>query len=124
MKKLIALAALAMLSSCAQYNPEAAGQPPADHKAAVANYIKTTFFDPYSLRDVAISAPVPGIMFYQSGYVVCFQANAKNRMGGYTGVKRTAVLLRNDTVISYLNGDARCFTPEFAMQAWPEMEAK
>ena len=124
MKKLITIAALAMLSSCAQYNPESAGQPPTDHKAAVANYIKTTFFDPYSLRDVAISDPVPGIMFYQSGYLVCFQANAKNRMGGYIGIHRTGLLLRNDAVIAYLDEDSRCYAPELAMAPWPEMEGR
>jgi len=124
MKKLIVIAALAIMAGCAQYNPQSAGPPPADHKATVEAYIKSSFFDPYSIRDAAISDPLPGIMFYQSGYIVCFQANAKNRMGGYTGLHRTAVLIRGDVVISYLNGDARCYTPEFAMQAWPEMEGK
>ena len=124
MKRLILMAAVAVfMSGCvAKFNQQQAGLPPMDHKATVAAYSKSSFFDPYSLRDVQISDAVRGVLFYQSGYLVCVECNGKNRMGGYTGIHRTAVLIRDDRVITYLNNDSRCFTPMFALHPWPEME--
>ena len=133
MKKLIALAALAMLSSCAQYAPEAvstfipesAGPPPENYKAIVRAHIERTYFDPYSLRSVAISAPHKGVSGARSGYWVCVECNGKNRMGAYAGLKRTGYLVANGSVVDSADTAFPCYSePYNVMQAWPEMEGK
>ena len=59
---------------------------PADYRQQIVSQVKATFFDPYSIRDAAISEPFPS----RSVIAVCIRANAKNRMGGYIGIKPTA----------------------------------
>jgi len=127
MKKLIALAAVAMLSSCAAtWTQEGAGPYPDNYKEVVAAHIKQTYFDPYSLRDVRISEPTPGVLAMAQGYNVCLQANGKNRMGGYTGLKRTSCLINNQRVIFAINNDRRCYdnAPYNVLYPWPEMEGR
>jgi len=127
MIKLIALAALAMLSGCAAtWTQEGAGPYPDNYKEVVAAHIKQTYFDPYSLRDVRISQPTPGVLAMAVGYNVCLQANGKNRMGGYTGLKRTSYLINNQRVIFAINNDRRCYdnAPYNVLYPWPEMEGR
>ena len=126
MKRLILMAAVAVfMSGCvAKFNQQQAGLPPMDHKATVAAYIKSSFFDPYSLRDVSISDAERGVLFYQSGYLVCVECNGKNRMGGYIGLQRTSMLIRDDKVVLTANNDRFCYRPELTYHPWPEMEGK
>jgi hypothetical protein len=102
-----------------------ASQPPGeapldDYKALVKDYMEEKFFDPYSFRDVAISFPVEGVLDYTSGWLVCVEANAKNRMGGYVGLKRTAFLIKNNQVKVMIEGASICATA--IVLPWPEME--
>lgn len=77
-------------------DPKVAGTYPTNYKQLVRENVRKTFFDPYSLRDVAISEPQPGRLLLQTtgpGWIVCLEANAKNKMGGYVGLRRTAFLI-------------------------------
>lgn len=72
----------------------------AERSAIVAN-IKTTFFDPYSIRDAQISNAVEGTGIDSSKTrMICVYANAKNRMGAYTGVSGTLYYFTGDGNIS------------------------
>ena len=101
-------------------DPAKSGPYPQNYRQLAKDYVRTTFFDPYSMRDVQISTPHNGRMFAQQGWVVCIAANAKNRMGGYTGLKKTALLMRDGAVIDADEGAAACDSFDFA--PWPEME--
>jgi hypothetical protein len=108
----------AALISCAttDTNP---GLPPSDYRQVLHSYINGNFFDPYSMRDVAISEPVAGKMYSVYGWIVCLQANAKNRMGGYVGLTKTAYLIKNDVITSETNSP---FCGTVKLLPWPEME--
>lgn len=81
-----------------------AGPAPANYRQIVADYVKTSFKDPYSIRDAEIAAPVPGrgpsmnADGFKTPWVVCMRANAKNAMGAYTGRKVTAVAVSDGRV--------------------------
>lgn len=93
---------LVVLGACApQYesDPSKAGPNPVAYRTIVAKYIRSTFFDPYSIRDASISEPITGRMYNQQGWLVCILANAKNRMGAYVGRKATAVLIFDGRVV-------------------------
>ena len=126
MKKLIIIACLLLSGCAATWTQEGAGPYPDNYKEVVANHIKQTYFDPYSLKDVQISEPTPGVLAMAQGYNVCLQANAKNRMGGYTGLKRNSYLINNQRVIFTINDDLRCYNnaPYNVLYPWPEMEGK
>jgi hypothetical protein len=86
------------LAGCAggQTAPGAAAAPlPLNYREQIAAKVKETFFDPYSIRDAQISAGIPGTSFLGSVTTVCMKANAKNRMGGYTGIQTTAYVFRD-----------------------------
>jgi len=110
------------LAGCVTANPEQIGPYPNNYKQAVETYVKESFFDPYSLRDVALSTPQTGHLYFQQGWVVCLQANAKNRMGGYTGMKRTALLINNGKVLQSMPDAPFC--QQVSVTPWPEMEGK
>lgn len=78
---------------------ESAAEPlPANYRVMVAEHVRKSFFDPYSMRDVGISQPIPGAAFTGSVSTVCVQANAKNRMGAYTGLKATSFTFRGGQI--------------------------
>ncbi|MBV5269013.1 MAG: hypothetical protein JZU55_02680, partial [Afipia sp.] len=56
------------------------------------------FFDPYSIRDAAISQPIAGRSLSGDMASVCIQANGKNRMGAYTGLQTTVYIFRNGQI--------------------------
>lgn len=80
--------------------------PPANYRQLAIDHVKKTFFDPYSIRDAEISAPklAAGPSLNSNGFntpwVVCIRANAKNRMGAYTGRKVTAIALSDSGVVN------------------------
>jgi len=126
-KRLILLVVAVMLSGCApaQFNINEAGPYPDNYKEIVRGYIEHTFFDPYSLRSVIISTPHSGSMAWRSGWWVCFECNAKNRMGGYTGLKRKALLLAQGNVVMNFEDMQLCTIPPYNdLSPWPEMEGK
>lgn len=82
--------------------PEAVSQ-------AVRVYVRESFFDPYSVRDAQISQPAwQGALQLGSGegWTVCLRANVKNRMGGYTGLRDTALTIRAGKVVASLDDAA------------------
>jgi hypothetical protein len=81
--------------------------PPTNYRPAVAEYIRKTFFDPYSIRDAGIAPPRPGWAFggnsmgaYKTGWAICVRANAKNRMGAYSGVKENIYIFQDGRVVA------------------------
>ncbi len=48
-------------------------------------------------------------------------ANAKNRLGGYTGVQTSAYLIRNGAVVMSVPGGSIC--QEAALVGWKAMDA-
>lgn len=92
-----ALGAAVMLGGCGNYQnlppPAVATMTdlPTDYRQQIVKQVRTTFFDPYSIRDAEISEPFPN----KSVIAVCIKMNAKNRMGGYIGIKPTAYYFKN-----------------------------
>lgn len=129
----ICLLAGACTAPPASFDKELAGPAPTNYKATIAAYIKRTYFDPYSLRDVKISTPSQGRVTItqgvlripvsdQQGWFVCVELNAKNRMGGYVGLTDKGFLLRNETII---DDDVECPADTLTtLQPWPELEGK
>jgi hypothetical protein len=101
-------------------SPQNAGPAPENYKAILKAHIEKNYFDPYSLRNVAISKPTLGKIGSDPGWLVCLQNNAKNRMGGYVGLKKDAYLIRNGVVIGSEDGAQVCETLQ--LEPWPEME--
>lgn len=109
MRKLLMISALA-LGGCqtdggaptASNAPPAA--PPANYRQLAAAYVKSSFKDPYSIRDAEIAAPKMGSGpslnsdGFKTPWVVCIRANAKNAMGAYTGRKFTAIAMNETSV--------------------------
>ncbi len=112
-----------VLAACAvKPDPQAIGPYPDDYRGVVKAYVEETFYDPYSMRNVALSNPQQGHVYFEQGWVVCLQANAKNRMGAYTGLKRTALLINRDRVINMM--EEAPFCDQVTLSPWPEMEGK
>jgi len=128
----VAIVSLALGGCSATATPTTA--PPANYRAAVVAAVKADFFDPYSIRDVSISAPlyVGGIFdgvtpIPKQAWIVCLKANAKNRMGGYTGIKNSVFVFDGERVSDALSGpdfqgqaDQHCRSAAF--QSFPEIE--
>jgi hypothetical protein len=70
--------------------------PPANYRALVVAEARQKFFDPYSIRDATISEPIPGMGNLST---VCVRANAKNRLGGYTGQNVTAFVFSGGRIV-------------------------
>lgn len=130
---LIACALALALQGCQTDAEIAAAEPlPANYRRIVADHVRTSFFDPYTVRDAGIAAPKPGqlsradAIAVESGWIVCVRANAKNRTGGYTGLKATAYLIRGGAVVAAQTGDdhyevrTKCTGP---YEPFPEIEA-
>lgn len=103
-------------------NTEAAPSPDTV-KQAVRAHVRSSFFDPYSVRDAQISQPTwRGALQLGSGegWTVCLRANAKNRMGGYTGLRDTALTIRGGKVVASLD-DAQYFCREATYQPFPDL---
>lgn len=84
------------------------GPKPENHEEIVKNYIRRTFFDPYSVRDLQIS-PVEKAYWYKPGGLIINEkiwwgwrcvvtCNAKNRYGAYTGLKSAHYYIKNGVV--------------------------
>jgi hypothetical protein len=127
MKKLITAAAiLSILTGCASQErvdqAMQAQKPPTDNiKRSIINHAKESYYDPYSLRDVEISysLQVPEDVSYQ---VVCVKANAKNRMGAYTGRKAVSFRLKNEAVISTWDEAPGCLDSRLKYIPFKELE--
>ncbi len=89
------------------------------------------------MRDAQIAAPKMGELYiegtlgiHETGWVVCFRANSKNRMGAYTGLRDTALLIRGDRVlVTRTNDDGADFSlnklcRDEKYEPFPEIEEK
>lgn len=119
-KIFISLAFMVGVSGCVTLDRKQVGPYPAQYKEIVKQYVDKTYYDPYSMRGVAISRPQKGHLFFQQGWIVCFRTNAKNRMGGYTGLSEVAILINRHEVVNSMDDAPLC--EGVAFEPWPEME--
>jgi hypothetical protein len=122
MRLLLALIVL-MQGACVStpsINSSRLGPYSADYETIMAAYVRDAYFDPHTLRDVAISAPDPGRIGSVQGWAVCVRANGKNRMGAYAGRQTTMCIINHGAVVASLEGASACDAKIFA--PWPEME--
>jgi hypothetical protein len=121
---LSAACAAFLATGCAvttQITREEAGPYPENYKEIIASYIKSSFKDPYSLKDVMISKPMPYKILHRAGYVVCLQTNAKNSYGGYVGISHNEIMIEGQKV--WGTGNDYCYQ-RGGLEPWPEMEGK
>ena len=84
-----------------------AGKPPSvqEAKRIVEEYISKTFKDPNSVKDLRIKKPIQAHSADAFGnprdvrWEICFEANAKNSYGGYTGLQTSVIPIRNGRII-------------------------
>ena len=105
MSRLFAAGAVSMLiflaacqSASQNVTSNRAGPFPENYADLVREHVRTTFFDPYSIRDASLSKPELGRFMFSGGWVVCLRANAKNRLGGYTGVSDTVFFVNQGRI--------------------------
>jgi hypothetical protein len=104
MRGLKAIALIVLMIPCVSSAAEI-GPYPKDYKERINAFVKQNFYDPYSIRDFAISQPFQAYDAYnrQTTWNVCFRANAKNRMGGYTGIQDTEIKFLPGGGMQYAN---------------------
>lgn len=114
------VAAMVMLSGCAEpqrqqnrvpartagseytfavTSPGLAGSFPENYKALVATWVRSTFLDPFTLRNVAITRPVEAIVDSRVGWLICFTANGRNAYGAYAGQQAYAVIINGGAIV-------------------------
>jgi hypothetical protein len=107
----ILMTVTALHTGCATQSLDPSEPPPANYRDIVARHVRENFFDPYSIRDASIAPPKPGelsrtdAIAVERGWIVCVRANAKNRMGGYIGLKTSANLVRGGIVQTSHSGE-------------------
>ena len=94
--------------------------PRSSYETPVASYIKRYFVHADSLRAVKIGEPFSGKLHGRAGSIVCVEMDAKNTAGSYTGLKRTAFLVKDEKVIESDYDTPVCKDQQLA--AWPEMD--
>lgn len=130
MSRLLLIALIGALSACATPRTGetyiARGPMPSAEQAerAVRAYLARALKDPDSLKQFAITFGPSPVQWYrglingggnEQAWLVCFEYNAKNSYGAYTGLKTDGVALRmagSDTVVvpsvNWLIADTRC----------------
>ena len=108
------------LFGCVTPDRSQIGPFPSNYKEIIKQTILKSYYDPYSIRSAAISYPQTGHLFFQQGWIVCVEANAKNRLGGYVGLKQTAYLLHNGTIVGQMQAAPLC--QQVSYQPWPALE--
>ena len=133
-KLLVACLTLTVSVGCASLDQPntSLGPFPTDFKTTIRKHVLRSFFDPYSIRDASISEPVGSRTGEPDGWLVCLETNAKNRMGGYTGLSRTAYYVRlGGQVVGLETGDYGNYscsgrtltgTRTLTYSPWPELE--
>ncbi len=129
--RIILIAAGALLvAGCTVTNPTTPEVTAAAIGAAPTNYVdqiiadvKTSYFDPYSIRSAERTAPFPTEHVTAGHYwVVCVRANARNRMGGYVGIKTEAYGFRNGVFVEK-SGHPETYCQGRQFIPFPELEA-
>ncbi|MBY3199973.1 hypothetical protein [Rhizobium laguerreae] len=84
---------LVVLAGCVSAPPDATQSQaltqaiPSDYKAQIKERLKTTLVDPYSLRDIEMTAPQAIPIFGGTAPGVCLRFNPKNNYGAYNGME-------------------------------------
>lgn len=131
-----ALALSACSTTTATPTSADAGAPPVNYRQAVIDNVRSTFVDPYSIRDASISQPLYASAVFdgnslipRNGWIVCVRANAKNRMGGYIGQQLSVMLFNGESVVLSIGGpgfqgqvEEECNPAVYA--PFPEIEQK
>jgi len=126
-----ALGAAVMLGGCAarQQVGSADGRAavpnlPNDYRAVVADHVRKNFFDPYSIRDAEISSTADTTSIFGPVTNLCVRANAKNRLGAYTGVKANIYVFQSGKILNVLEDQAfgsscanRSYTPFYEIDS-------
>lgn len=94
---------------------------PGNYRGVISERVRATFFDPYSIRDAAISAPISGVSIYGPVVTVCVRANAKNRMGAYTGLSATAFVFRGGQITATNTDQAEIICGNASYGPFPEI---
>jgi hypothetical protein len=96
------------------------GPAPVNFREQIISEAKSSYFDPYSIRSAERTDPIPTQHAMLGHFwVVCIRSNAKNRMGGYVGLKTEAYGFRQSKVVEkseqpemYCNGQSYVPFPE------------
>ena len=113
MKKMLLVMGLCWLAGCAtapspaQIDAGDRGPLPENYKEIVQGWIHATLKDPYSVQDLEITRPVPAAVYGKRAFrkftvwawQVDFSLNAKNGFGGYAGLTRYSIWVRDGKVI-------------------------
>ena len=107
MKSVIVLTAAVLAACAAPQPPRQLAAPPADYESVVNAYLHTVLFDPYSIQELKITAPeqvrtplhLDDGTSAAGGWMSCVSYNAKNRMGGYTGLKHHIIAYDGPSVV-------------------------
>lgn len=127
MKRLILVAAAsAALPGCVtqeQVDKVMASQrpPTAAIKAAIVRDARDYLVDPYSVRDAEISSVMDATPDGKLQFV-CVKANARNRMGGYTGRTTISVRLVGSSPVSTNPNATACAMPLLRWYPFKELE--
>ncbi|MEH3064931.1 MAG: hypothetical protein PGN33_20055 [Methylobacterium radiotolerans] len=92
-------------------------------KAVILDWARQTLADPYSLRSTGISAP---LVSPDGSGMVCIEFNARNALGGYTGIERMAFVWTPTGLRPATRGlggitNLTCYQPGAAMRPFPEL---
>ena len=89
-------------------------------RKAITSAARDILYDPYSVRDTAISNVAD---FGDGTQGVCVLVNSKNMYGGYTGRKSYAITMRGTILITYYTGHPLCARPDVKWHKFPELDA-
>ena len=88
-----------------EFKEMSCGPYPDKYEKIVKDYLHKILFDPYSIQDLKITKPEKQAVLrynkYECGYVSSVSFNAKNRMGGYVGVKQYYVVIEYNNIIIF-----------------------
>ena len=83
------------------------GAYPTDYQDIIKRYMNDLLIDPYSARYEFLKGPTRSwhriLGDTKFGYAVCAGVNAKNRFGGYVGMKPYFFMLHNGVVVRHLD---------------------
>lgn len=77
---------------------ESVGPYPDNWESLVRDYIKTRFVDPYTIKDAMAAPPYRNRKAFYDTWTVCLRMNAKNRMGGYTGLQYYSLGIKKGSI--------------------------
>lgn len=108
LKVIVSFSAVFVGSCTVKPDAVSIGPMPEGYTALIRDHVRKTFFDPRSIQDARLSLPEQGHLFFQQGWIICLEANAKNRMGGYVGLKSTAYLINRGEIIRVMSDAPVC----------------